>query len=308
MHSPLLRPFIDRCTRRFGQLTLVALLFALPAASRAFAEDAPSRVHFLFNLEFSDKYLTPRGMIVQDKGLTTQVLFLAFANLYHGDSFINDVTLMPGIWNDYATSGIPAHLGEGSRKTHWVEYDPILGLSFGFAKNFKLDVTYTEFAMQILDIGTSRHLETKLSYDDSKVLGKYALHPYISYWRELSGKATAAANFGVPKSSYIDIGIAPSFASGSMKFEAPIRALLPSANFYGETFGKKSSVALWELGVKASGPASFMPEGYGHWNWHVGVRYMDFVDKNLQQLSTAGGFGGRTSSTTQLYTGISSFF
>jgi len=77
-------------------------------------------------------------------------------NVYKGDGFINDVTIVPGFWNDYATSPIPAHLSAKSSSTGWVEIDPILGASIGFAKKFKLDVTYTEFGMQILDIGTSQ--------------------------------------------------------------------------------------------------------------------------------------------------------
>jgi len=118
-----------------------------------------------------------------------------------------------------------------------------------------------------------------LSYDDSEALGKYALHPYVSTWKELTKKATAAANFGVPSSHYFEIGIAPSYAAGTVKFEAPIRALLPSANFYGEKFAKKSSVALYEIGVKATMPATFMPEGFGHWSWHAGIKYVDFVTR-----------------------------
>lgn len=52
---------------------------ALPAVtSIAHADEAaavtpppppPSRTHALVNFEFSDKYLTPRGMIVQNEGL-----------------------------------------------------------------------------------------------------------------------------------------------------------------------------------------------------------------------------------------------
>lgn len=299
-----------------SKLIRALALFVLPAAvfvaapPASCADAASSRVHALFNVELSDKYLTPRGMIVQDKGMTTQVLFLALVDLYHGapDDPLSSITLVPGFWNDYATRPVAIHNAVGSRTTHWIEIDPIFGLSFGLGKNFKLDVTYTEFGMQILDIGTSQHLETKLSYDDSAVLGAFALHPYLTYWKELEGKATAAANFNIPESYYFEIGVAPSVTSGAVKFEFPLRALLPNANFYGETFAKKSTVGLYELGVKAGGAATFMPPGYGHWSWHVGIRYVNFVDKNLRQLATSGGFGQPTDNTSQVYCGLSSFF
>lgn len=293
-------------------LALVVVLGASLATSLplARADDAPSRVHALVNVEFSDKYLTPRGMIVQDHGLTTQLLMLAFVNVYNGapSDFVNSVTVIPGFWNDYATTPVPEHLSAGSRGTDWIEIDPILGVELGLGKSFKLDVTYTEFAMQILDIGTSQHLETKLAYDDSGALGAFALHPYVSFWRELQGKATAAANFNVPSSYYFDVGIDPGWSAGGVKIELPIRALLPNKNFYGETFAKKSTVALFEAGVKIGGAAKFMPAGYGHWSWHVGYKYMDFIDDNLKQLSTGGGFATKTNGIGQVYAGLSSFF
>jgi hypothetical protein len=299
--------------RRTSLLALCALLVSPFVITTAHAEDAPapSRLHALVNFEVSDKYLTPRGMIVQDGGVTFQTLFLAFLNVYDGkpEAFVNNVTLVGGFWNDYATDAVAEHVpAAGSTTTNFIEIDPIFGVSFTLAQDFKLDVTYTAFCMQILDIGTSEHLETKLSYNDTKLLGAFALHPYVSFWKELDNKATAAANFGVPSSYYFEVGIAPGVKLGDIKLEAPMRVLLPADDFYGETFAKSSTVGLYEVGLKASTSLKFMPKGYGFWDGHLGVRYMKFVDKNLQQLATDGGFGSPTKDTAQVYTGVSVFF
>jgi hypothetical protein len=298
--------------RLFACLSLAAVSAATLIPANLHADEAPpSRLHALVNLEVSDKYLTPRGMIVQDEGVTIQTLFLGFLDVYDGkpDAFLNDVTLIGGFWNDYATDSVPEHVAAGSTETNWLEIDPIFGVSFGVAKNFKLDVTYTAFCMQIFDIGTSEHLETKLSYNDSDLLGAFALHPYVSFWKELDNKATAAANFGVPSSYYFEIGVTPGISVGSVKLEAPLRVLIPSSDFYGETFANSSTVGLYEVGLKASAPFNFMPKGYGFWSGHLGFRYMKFVDKNLQQLATDGGFGtSPTKDTAQLYSGITVFF
>lgn len=286
-----------------------------------------NHVHFLFNLEFANEYVTPRGMIVRDKGVTIQPLLLALVNLYKGDSFINDVTLVAGAWNDFGTSGVSKHPPFGSEpKTHWTEIDPILGLSFGFAKHFKLDVTYTAFAEQILNIETSHHLEVKLSLDDSDYLKAFALHPYVSFWQELDGKATDAdvpqAVFGpstksgshpAPGSSfYVEIGVAPSYTFkdflGGLKVEAPCRVLLPNERFYGEYYDSASTVGLYELGLKGTIPLNFMPKGYGHWSFHAGFKYMNFVDDNLYQLNTFNAPGKPTRDTWQGYGGITIFF
>lgn len=274
-------------------------------------ETPPSRFHALFNLELSDKYLTPRGMIVQDEGLTYQTLMLGFLDVYDGKegAFLSDITLVGGVWADFSTDAMAEHVPAAtSTTTNFIEIDPIIGFSLGLGKNFKLDVTYTAFVMQILDIGTSEHLEVKLGYNDTDLLGDFALHPYLLFWKELDNKATAAANFGVPSSHYFEVGIAPGVTVGDVKIEAPMRALLPDDDFYGETFGDSSTVALYEVGLKASMPLKFMPAGYGFWNAHLGFRYMNFVDDNLQQLSTDGGFGSGKDDVFQVYSGVSVFF
>ncbi|HYR57717.1 MAG TPA: hypothetical protein VEO95_03765 [Chthoniobacteraceae bacterium] len=321
-------------TALFAILALAALAatpaFAGPeekTAKTVVAPEPETRVHFLFNFEFSNEYVTPRGMLVRDEGLTIQPLFLTLANLYKSDGFLSDVTLVLGCWNDFGTSGVSKHPPFGSDpKTPWTEIDPIAGLSFGLGKQLKLDVTYTAFAEQILDIGTSQHLEVKLSLDDSPWLKAFALHPYFSFWQELDGKATDAdvpfavfgpnphsGNHPQPGSSYyFDIGIAPSYTFanvlGGLKFEAPCRVLLPNERFYGEYYKSASTVGLFEVGLKASLPLNFMPKGYGHWSFHTGFKYMNFVDDNLYNLNTFNAPGKPTRDTWQAYGGISIFF
>jgi len=309
-----------------GAMAAVSTITLAPASMRAEEAPPPSRVNALFNLEFSNEYVTPRGMIVHDKGLTFQPLLLGFINLYKADSFINDVTLVPGVWNDFSTSPVSVHAPFGSQpKTSWVEIDPIMGISFGFAKHFKLDVTYTAFNMQILDIGTSQHLETKLSFDDSAYLKGFALHPYFEMWQEVDGKATAAdvpelvlgpsdASGSHPKpgsSYYLELGIAPGYVFedlAGLKLEAPCRVLFPNERFYGEYYDDASVVGLYEVGGKASIPLKFMPQGYGLWSVHLGVRYLHFVDENLFQMNSFNAPGKPTRDTVQVYGGFSIFF
>jgi hypothetical protein len=278
----------------------------------------PSRVHALVNVEVSNEYLTPRGMIVENKGVVIQPLVLAFVNLYKGDSFINDVTAVPGVWSSVHTH---KNTAGGTRPNYWNEVDPILGLNTTFAKDFTLSLTYTAFQSQNATFPTSQHLETKLVFDDSKYLKAFALHPYFIYWQELEHKATdadvpnlvfptATPNNQPGPSYYFDVGITPSytFEKISLKVEAPIRALFPDKRFYGEYYGKSSTVGLYELGLKGTIPMNFMPKGYGNWSFHAGVRYMKFVDRNLIGLQNFLAPGKPTTDTVQVYGGVSTFF
>jgi hypothetical protein len=285
-----------------------------------------AKVNLLLNVEFSDSYVTPRGQVVRDNGLTIQPLLLAFLSLYEGDGFISSFKFVGGVWNDFGTEGVSEHAPFGSDpKTHYTEIDPILGISVGLGKVATLSVTYTAFVEQILDITTSHHLETKLAIDDSKWLGPFALNPYFLFWKELDGKSTAAqvpfAVFGPSpftgeKSApdegyYFEIGVAPGYTIkplGDLKIEAPCRVLLPSDDFYGEWYDSASTVGLYELGVKTSLPLKFMPKGYGFWNVHLGYKYMSFVDENLKGMNQFNAPGKPTSYIHQIYGGISVFF
>jgi len=301
---------------------LIGAAMPQPAHSAEGAVDVPpppSRVNALLNFEFSDKYLTPRGMIVHDDGLTVQPLVLGFFNVYKGESFLNDFTLVGGVWNDFCTDGVSKNAPFGSRpKTHWVEIDPIAGISTKFAKNFQLDVTYTVFEMHILNIPTSQHLETKLSFDDTPYLKNFALHPYFLYWQELDGKATAAqvpyavflGQSGPDSSYYFEFGIAPSYTCQKigLSVSAPCRVLLPNKDFYGEYYDDASTVGLYEVGLKASLPLKCFPKGYGNWGVHAGFRYMGFVDENLQGMQEFNAPGKSKSGSPQVYGGVSIFF
>jgi hypothetical protein len=151
------------------------------------------------------------------------------------------------------------------------------------------------------------------------------MHPYFSYWQELVGKATAADVPGkvlpvsplsgkhpLPGSSYyFEFGIDPSYTfknAGNLKVEAPCRVLFPDSRFYGEYYGKSSTVGLFELGMKATLPMSWMPKGYGHWATYAGFRYQYYVDKNLYNMNAFNAPGSATRDSWGIYGGFSVFF
>ncbi len=290
-----------------GTMAAAALPLAVATAQadEAAAPPPPSRVNALFDLGISSHYLTPRGMDVVRQGVVFQPMVLTFFNVYKSDdSFLNSATVVAGMWNCFATSKQPSSDSNGAKKTGWIETDPIAGLSFGLAKNFTLSVTYTAFSMQIDNIPFSQHLETKLAFNDTDYLKAFALHPYVIYWQELSGKAVANTDPNPTTSFYFDVGIAPGYTFEKcygLKLEAPCRVLMANEDFYGSAAGPTTFVSLYEFGVKASMPLKFMPQGYGHWNAAVGFKRQGFDNPNLR--ATQGEAG-----SSVVYADISTFF
>src|SRR5436190_1844810 len=151
--TPTLKPSHSRSARRLTSLLAAGALLLAPVAyagdhtkemTKSVIEPEPpgAKLNLLLNVEFSDKYVTPRGQIVRDDGLTIQPLLLAFVNLYEGKGFVDSFKIFGGVWCDFGTKGVSEHPPFGSNpKTDFSEIDPILGASIGFAKIATLSVT-----------------------------------------------------------------------------------------------------------------------------------------------------------------------
>ena len=128
-----------RRLRLFPLFCGLTLLIALPRA--AWSQDVlGSRVNGLMSLDFSDNYITPRGLHVEDQGVVAQPLVLVFWKLHASDtSMLKDVTLTTGFWNSFHS-----HMA-GVKPSRWNEVDPILGVTLKFKKNLALDVNTTAF-------------------------------------------------------------------------------------------------------------------------------------------------------------------
>lgn len=262
------------------------------------------KIHGLIQLEFSDHYITPRGLHVENQGVIFQPLVLLFWNLYSSESgFLNDVTLTTGVWNSWHTrkSGADPH--------QWNEIDPILGLSFKFAKNFTLDAFYTAFQSMTDSYETSTNLDLKLSYDDSSLLGAFALHPYVEFFYEVDELAVV---LGEKYSYYFQLGINPSYTfKCGTKIELPTSVTLTADDFYTRFDGSDggSGVGVFTTQLKVSVPLKFVPASYGFWKAYAGVQYYylnneGIIDGNVLLGATAD----REEHLVQFHGGITIFF
>ncbi len=285
-----------------------APLVAGTPAPKAVVETKPpeSRLHALLQLDFSDHYITPRGLNVENEGMIFQPLFLVFLDLYSNPGgFISDVSLTGGIWNSFHTHE------SGKDPGHWNELDPILGLTFKFGDSWKLDTTFTCFDSMVDSYPTSTHFEAKLSFDDSKYLGAFALHPWVAFWQELDEKATVVFNPATSDSTfYFTLGINPSFNVGKVKFEFPTFINLVDGDFYQQFDGSGggSGLAVFCTEVKASLPLDFVPKDLGFWTLYAGVKYYHLDNAGLSDGNSVLTPNEHRDDLVQFHGGISIFF
>ncbi|MES2921458.1 MAG: hypothetical protein V4819_07925 [Verrucomicrobiota bacterium] len=293
----------------------VLTLATLPLTAGTPVEPAPMepaapklKLNVLLQLDVSDHYITPRGLDVTNEGVVLQPLFLLFANLYSSEStFLTDVTLTAGVWSSFQSEAA------GVDPSHWNEFDPILGLAFKFAEYFKFETNYTAFKSMTDSYPMSHHMELKLSFDDSKWLGKFALNPHIAYWQELKNKATVVFDPSTSEESfYFTLGINPTIKFDAVKLEFPTFLNIVGDEFYQQFDGSAGGggAAVFFTSIKASVPLKFIPQEYGFWTWYAGVKYYHLNNDGLEDgnmvLTTGGDHDD--DDLVQFHTGLTIFF
>jgi hypothetical protein len=225
-------------------------------------------------------------------GFDAQPYLDLYFQLYAGTGFLNKVTLNLGLWSNIATDARPKSGPLGGPVTrgleNWTEFDWMPGVSFVFAKNFTLTVSYFEFDYPSQGGSPQRSINSSLAYDDTDLLGMWALHPHVTFLQELTGNANGGhvglgLNGGHSLGQYYEVGIAPSFTF--MKSSAyaptltlPVTAGFGSSGFYGTGFGYFSA------GGTVSVPLAFIPSGFGSWTANVGGTYY-YLGKNTARAN-----------------------
>jgi hypothetical protein len=287
---------------------LAAFLWCLSHAGLASAQDVlGANVNGLVAWDFSDHYITPRGLNVEDEGVVVQPLVLMLWKLHGSDKgAVSDVTLTTGIWNSFHSHP------SGARPSKWNEIDPILGVAVKFRSGFTVDVSTTAFYTPTESYETSTHAAFKLTYNGSFGKG-LAVNPYVAYWRELNNKSTVMFNAATSKESgYLTLGATPTFGlgAGGSSLEVSAFTNIVGSSFYQRFDGSDggSGLALVSVSPKVSVPLKFLGVSHGAWKASVAVSYFHFYNEGLMDGNQVLANPERESNLTQLHGGVSVFF
>lgn len=300
-----------------GVLATLALgaLAALPMTAQAGTEVAtgkeskpvvppaaaePSNISGDVGFAFVSTYYS-RGILQGPQGkagFEFQPYLDLYFKLYEDDkaTFLNKVQLNLGFWANIASNTKPALGGPVTRGlSSWTEFDWMPGISFVLAKNFTLTVTYFEFDYPAQGSSPQRSINTSLSYDDTDLLGMWALHPHVTYLQEITGNPSGGhAGLGLAGGTklgqYYEVGIAPSFtflksSKYPITLTLPVTAGFGSNGFYGTGFGYASA------GGTFSVPLAFIPASFGSWTASAGGTYYylgKFTSRANGQYSNSG--------------------
>lgn len=221
-----------------------------------------------------------RGVVNENQGFIAQPYLDLYFKLYEGDGFVNKVSLNLGLWSSINSNHTFA--SAGTSLPAWYEFDWLPGMTVTFAKNFALTVTWLDFDF-VSSGGRAGGVNGNLSYDDTDLLGPFALHPHIAVLKGFIGNMVGVP--GGDRAWYYEVGIAPGFQVGKggsypVSFTFPINAGFGHET-YNEDFGYVSG------GVNVSVPLAFVPSCYGNWTFSSGFTYWYLGDNAAEASAPA---------------------
>ncbi len=266
-----------------------------------------SFIHAFLQLQLSNYYITPRGLIVEDEGLVFQPLFLLLLDLYKWgpDSIVNRIGLTVGTWNSVHSKPSP---NEDTNTPYWNEFDFIAGIDMTVLKDFNLSMTYLLFISPVDDYEPPHNLEFKIAYSDHFLeeltpWGKASINPYAKLFVELSNKATVSST----DSSYnFELGLTPSYVFNGypLSIALPSFITLPGPGFYSED----GIPGVISTGVKVTAPLTFIPKRYGSWAIYGGVQYYHIYNDGIAFGNTLLPSSSTNLNPVQFLGGLTLFF
>jgi hypothetical protein len=258
-------------------------------------------VHGLVGVDFPTHYIS-RGLVLEDQGFIAQpYLEMDFTLFENKDASVSKGTFFFGIWNSLHSQHTDAGLANADPDTGvrpgvttdmWYEFDWYLGAAFDMG-DFNLNLSYWEFLSPNQGFGTSKNVQAKLAYNDTKLWnhGKdsgFALKPYVIGFLETDGKAGSGSDEGL----YVELGVEPTvYTLGSsstypLALSVPVKVGLGFSDFYEDD----DVLGYVSVGLKASVPLAFMPSRYGAWSASAGVYYY-FYGEGVDDFNKGTGDG-----------------
>ena len=259
-------------------------------------------IHGFFDVTFANDYITPRGLLVTNSGLTTQLLSGLVFDLYKNpNGVVNNFNVYAGVWNDMWSKQDHPQVGS------WNEFDWFVGFGVGFAQYWKVGLQYIVFLSPPGAFRQERNLELAVSFDDGALTGSaFSVNPYVKVFYAISGDSTVVV--GKQGGTYdVEIGMLPALALKRIN-GVPLTITAPTWVTVGPTSYWNNGAT--GCGTVASAPCSLsnagvvttglqgklaldaIPSRLGNWYIKAGFQYYHLINDSLLLAQTFTGTAG----------------
>jgi hypothetical protein len=232
-----------------------------------------------------------RGIVQETEDFIMQPFFNLTFKLYEADEgVLTGVNFTTGIWNSlhWGPTGDKDLVGDPH---NWYEADAIAGLSATFFKDLTLGVTYTAYTSPNGFFNTVQEIALGVNYNDSKLLGPFALNPSLLIAFETDGQADAGRNEGV----YMQVGLAPGLTlldktSYPLTLTFPLTLGLSLSDYYERigVGGGDDTFGYFSMGASLAVPLAFIPPSFGTWQLKATLQGL-FLGDNLKAVNGGDG-------------------
>jgi hypothetical protein len=245
----------------------LALGLSTPAVAE---EEAESRFSGVFQTDITNAYYF-RGILQEREGVIIQPWSELYYSLFSSeDGFLRDVTVGAGMWSSFHSE----RTGASDTMGWWYEADYYPLVSMDFAGGFNLLTVYYFYTSPNDAFTTAQELNFKLSWDDSEVLGRFAVQPWVNLAIETVNTAT-----GPDEGTGLQLGIAPTLYTAendSFTLTAPMEAGVSLEDYYEGSDGENHFWGYANVGLHLGIPLTFMPEDLGSWSLGLAAKYFFF--------------------------------
>ncbi|MGH7277403.1 MAG: hypothetical protein ACREJG_01805 [Candidatus Rokuibacteriota bacterium] len=280
-----------RATSWFGRrLTAVAGAVAVLAlgAGEAPAQDGnpnTGRISLSAGVDYTTDYYF-RGIVQETEDYIIQPYGDITFRLWDGAGGVGNLALTVGTWN--SLHGGPTGIEGGSASADpkiWYESDFYAKLGATVLDGLTAQTIYTAYMSPNNRFDTVQEIAFGLSYNDSTLLGPFAVNPSALVAFELRGQADAGDHRGV----YLQLGVAPGYtfnAKGAypLALSFPITLGLSLSDYYEFGTGDDDTFGFLQAGPSVAVPLAFIPSGFGPWQAKAGVAWLHLGD-NLRAIN-----------------------
>ena len=270
--------FFIRATRHGLAAVAIAVVMLLAAPASAQEPSAPpdpnpGNLTFTGSMDVLNTYMF-RGIRQDDTKVIMWPALDLGMSVYSGDGGLKSAAFNVGSWNSLHTGSAGS---DGPSGKLWYEGDFYATLGLGFGGGVALSTTYTAYTSPNNAFSTVKELAFKLAVDDSAYLGAAALKPYVLVAQEFDtapglGQADGGENAG----TYLELGVAPGWASEAVALAFPVKVGLSAGDYY-ELRGVDNKFGYASVGALVTVPLGGTTM-FGAWNVHGGVEFQTLGD------------------------------
>jgi hypothetical protein len=268
--------------RVWAVAVIVTGLIGLTAADAQAQDKGPNtgRISLSMGMDWTTHYFF-RGILQEDQDYILQPYGDVTFKLLEGQGPLTNLGFTLGLWNSLhgGPSGVDGTASVDPKI--WYEADFYAKLGATLFENFTAAMIYTAYMSPNDRFATVEEIAFGLAYNDSKLLGPFALNPSVLIAFELDGQADGGRDEG----TYLQIGLTPGYTFND-KGTYPVTLTLPlvlglSLGDYYERVGvggDDDTFGYFSASLAASMPLKLVPPAYGAWQLKGALTYITLGD------------------------------